>query len=84
MMEQGLVSDPVFSFWLNRHADDEEGGEIIFGGMDPKHYVGEHTYVPVTQKGYWQFDMGDVLVGGQSTGTGMFVFMFNLFSSRSG
>ncbi|XP_051210385.1 phytepsin [Lolium perenne] len=68
MMEQGLVSDPVFSFWLNRHADDEEGGEIIFGGMDPKHYVGEHTYVPVTQKGYWQFDMGDVLVGGQSTG----------------
>jgi phytepsin len=68
MMEQGLVSDPVFSFWLNRHTDEEEGGEIIFGGMDPKHYVGEHTYVPVTQKGYWQFDMGDVLVGGQSTG----------------
>ncbi|VAH10264.1 unnamed protein product [Triticum turgidum subsp. durum] len=69
MVEQGLISDPVFSFWLNRHADDEgEGGEIIFGGMDPKHYVGEHTYVPVTQKGYWQFDMGDVLVGGKSTG----------------
>jgi phytepsin len=79
MIEQGLISDPVFSFWLNRHADEEEGGEIIFGGMDPKHYVGEHTYVPVTQKGYWQFDMGDVLVGGQSTGTGMVVFMFKLF-----
>ena len=57
MIEQGLISDPVFSFWLNRHADEEEGGEIIFGGMDPKHYVGEHTYVPVTQKGYWQVSL---------------------------
>jgi hypothetical protein len=26
----------------------------VFGGMDPNHYKGNHTYVPVTQKGYWQ------------------------------
>ncbi|GJN15246.1 hypothetical protein PR202_gb02142 [Eleusine coracana subsp. coracana] len=67
MIEQGLIKDPVFSFWFNRHADEGEGGEIVFGGMDPSHYKGNHTYVPVTQKGYWQFDMGDVLVGGKST-----------------
>uniref|UniRef100_A0A0D9WJU8 Peptidase A1 domain-containing protein n=2 Tax=Leersia perrieri TaxID=77586 RepID=A0A0D9WJU8_9ORYZ len=68
MVEQGLVSDPVFSFWFNRHSDEGEGGEIVFGGMDPSHYKGNHTYVPVTRKGYWQFDMGDVLIGGKSTG----------------
>ncbi|XP_020268108.1 phytepsin-like isoform X2 [Asparagus officinalis] len=68
IVEQGLVKDPVFSFWLNRKAVDGEGGEIVFGGVDPAHHKGEHTYVPVTQKGYWQFDMGDVLVRGQSTG----------------
>ncbi|KAM6553808.1 hypothetical protein CsatB_014570 [Cannabis sativa] len=68
MVNQGLVREPVFSFWFNRNADEEEGGEIVFGGVDPNHYKGEHTYVPVTRKGYWQFDMGDVLVGGQSTG----------------
>ncbi|KAE8667040.1 hypothetical protein F3Y22_tig00112470pilonHSYRG00045 [Hibiscus syriacus] len=45
-----------------------DGGEVVFGGMDPKHYKGEHTYVPVTHKGYWQFDMGDVLIGDQTTG----------------
>ncbi|XP_071725712.1 phytepsin-like [Rutidosis leptorrhynchoides] len=68
MIEQGLVKEQVFSFWLNRNEKDNEGGELVFGGVDPKHFVGEHSYVPVTNKGYWQFDMGDFLVGGQSTG----------------
>lgn len=68
MVEQGLVSEPVFSFWFNRHSDEGEGGEIVFGGMDPSHYKGNHTYVPVSQKGYWQFEMGDVLIGGKTTG----------------
>ncbi|KAL2931336.1 Aspartic proteinase A2 [Bienertia sinuspersici] len=68
MVKQGLIKDPVFSFWLNRKTEDEEGGEIVFGGVDPKHYKGKHTYVPVTRKGYWQFDMGDVLIDGKTTG----------------
>lgn len=54
MVNQGLVKEPVFSFWFNRNADEEEGGEIVFGGVDPNHFNGGHTYVPVTQKGYWQ------------------------------
>ncbi|KZV16144.1 aspartic protein [Dorcoceras hygrometricum] len=64
MVKQGLVKEPVFSFWLNRN----NGGELIFGGVDPKHYKGKHSYVPVTQKGYWQFDMGDVLIDGKESG----------------
>ncbi|XP_057525227.1 aspartic proteinase A1-like isoform X2 [Amaranthus tricolor] len=68
MVNQGLVKEPVFSFWLNRNADEEEGGAIVFGGVDPDHYKGEHTWVPVSQKGYWQFDMDDVLVDGETTG----------------
>nr|P40782.2 RecName: Full=Cyprosin; Flags: Precursor [Cynara cardunculus]prf//2124255A cyprosin [Cynara cardunculus subsp. flavescens] len=68
MLNQGLVQEPVFSFWLNRNADEQEGGELVFGGVDPNHFKGEHTYVPVTQKGYWQFEMGDVLIGDKTTG----------------
>ncbi|KAL6845334.1 hypothetical protein ACP4OV_024829 [Aristida adscensionis] len=68
MVKQGLVGDPVFSFWFNRHAGEGQGGEIVFGGIDPRHHKRNHTYVPVTKKGYWQFDMGDVLIGGKSTG----------------
>ncbi|KAL0306881.1 UNVERIFIED_CONTAM: Aspartic proteinase A1 [Sesamum radiatum] len=54
MVNQGLVKDPVFSFWLNRKGNEEDGGALVFGGVDPNHFKGEHTYVPVTQKGYWQ------------------------------
>ncbi|XP_057962427.1 aspartic proteinase-like [Malania oleifera] len=68
MVKQGLIKDPVFSFWLNRNADEDEGGEIVFGGVDPNHFKGKHTYVPVTKKGYWQFQMGDVLIGDKETG----------------
>ncbi|THG15443.1 hypothetical protein TEA_028427 [Camellia sinensis var. sinensis] len=68
MVKQGLVREPVFSFWLNRNTKEEVGGELVFGGVDPNHYKGKHTYVPVTRKGYWQFDMGDILIGGKPTG----------------
>lgn len=68
MVEQGLIREPVFSFWLNRKTEEEAGGELVFGGVDPNHFKGTHTYVPVTRKGYWQFDMGDVLISGKTTG----------------
>ena len=62
MVKQGLVKEPVFSFWLNRNLKDEEGGELIFGGVDPNHYIGRHTYVPVSQKGYWQVGFRKFLI----------------------
>ena len=54
MVEQALVRDSVFSFWLNRDPQAKQGGEIVFGGVDQKHFRGQHTFVPVTQKGYWE------------------------------
>ncbi|XP_076917789.1 cardosin-F-like [Bidens hawaiensis] len=68
MIDQGLVENQVFSFWLNRNFNEEKGGEIVFGGVDPDHFTGNHTYAPVTQKGYWQFDLGDVLIDSKSKG----------------
>lgn len=61
MVQQGLVKEEVFSFWLNRDPDAKEGGEIVFGGVDHKHFKGNHTYIPVTKKGYWQVILGKVV-----------------------
>ena len=44
MVEQGLIKEPVFSFWLNRDLTSEIGGEIVFGGSNPDHYVGKHNW----------------------------------------
>lgn len=62
MVEQELVAKPVFSFWLNRKQGGEEGGELVLGGVDKKHYVGKHVWVPVTKRGYWQFKMDSLTV----------------------
>ncbi|XP_047330251.1 aspartic proteinase-like [Impatiens glandulifera] len=76
MMYQGLIQNRVFSFWLNRNTEEEEGGEVVFGWRpDSRHYMGDHTYVPVNRKGYWQFDMGDVTINGKHLGvTGLSAF----------
>lgn len=69
-VDQGLIAENVFSFWLNRDAaaGDGEGGEIVLGGVDPDHFVGEHTWLNVTREGYWQIAMDDVKLGGVSVG----------------
>ncbi|KAI9113693.1 hypothetical protein K1719_014944 [Acacia pycnantha] len=68
MIKQGRLSQPLFSLWLNKESTSKVGGEIVFGGVDWRHYRGDHTYVPITKKGYWQIDVGDILVGKSSTG----------------
>lgn len=59
MVGQDLVKEPVFSFWLNRNLNEQVGGELVFGGVDSNHFKGQHIYVPVTQKGYWQVGYQD-------------------------
>ena len=52
----------MFQFDLRRHAAG--GGELLLGGVDPTKFQGPLTYVPLTHKSYWAFDMGGVSLDG--------------------
>lgn len=64
MYAQGLIDKPIVSFYLNRFfGEDLNGGQVTFGGSDPRFYVPPFVYAPVTKRGYWQFRMDGIYVG---------------------
>ncbi|XP_037818031.1 lysosomal aspartic protease-like [Lucilia sericata] len=66
MFAQGLVESDVFSFYLKREGSAIAGGELILGGVDSSLFKGDITYVPVSQQGYWQFEVSSGSINGQS------------------
>ncbi|MCE2196775.1 hypothetical protein GQ599_09535, partial [Streptococcus thermophilus] len=67
MVAQGVVDEPIFSFFLNHDMTETLGGELVLGGSDPNHYEGEFHYVPVSRVGYWQITAEAIKVGGVDT-----------------
>merc|ERR1711966_68123 len=57
-----------FAFYLGSGGAD---GELVLGGVDPAHYTGEFSTVPVIETvpgktGYWALAMDDAKIGGSS------------------
>lgn len=65
MVNQGLLDEPVFAFYLGDTADGDNS-EVIFGGIDDSHYTGKITTIPLRRKAYWEVDL-DAITFGDST-----------------
>ncbi|NXS52840.1 CATEA protein, partial [Brachypteracias leptosomus] len=65
IMNQQLVEEPVFSFYLKRGDDTENGGVLILGGIDHSLYKGSIHWVPVTEKSYWQIHLNNIKIQGR-------------------
>ncbi|KAI8071084.1 endopeptidase, partial [Gongronella butleri] len=67
MVNKGLVDEPMFAFWLNDapEGDEENGGQMVLGGVDKSHYKGDIDWYPVRRKGYWEIEMQDIKFGGE-------------------
>ncbi|XP_075766108.1 gastricsin-like isoform X2 [Pelodiscus sinensis] len=68
LMQENLISAPLFSFYLSGQEGTQDGGELVFGGTDSNLYTGQIVWTPVTQDAYWQIGIQGFSVNGQSTG----------------
>ncbi|XP_069798243.1 gastricsin-like isoform X1 [Narcine bancroftii] len=66
MLKEHLVPEPLFSVYLGRNPNSNDGGEVIFGGVDSSYYTGQIYWAPVIQDLYWNIGIEGVLLNGQS------------------
>ncbi|KAL3477550.1 aspartic peptidase domain-containing protein [Aspergillus californicus] len=63
MIEQGLLDDPVFAFYLGDANKEGDSSEATFGGIDEDHYTGELIKIPLRRKAYWEVDLDAIALG---------------------
>merc|ERR1719163_851257 len=61
MIDQKLVEQPVFAFYLQSDASAQ--GELVFGGIDKSHYTGELVKVPLISETYWEVSLDKLSFG---------------------
>ncbi|KAL1957940.1 hypothetical protein VTO42DRAFT_5332 [Malbranchea cinnamomea] len=63
MLDQGLLDEPVFAFYLGDANEEGDDSEATFGGVDKSHYTGELTMIPLRRKAYWEVDFDAITFG---------------------
>lgn len=61
-IEQNLVKDPIFAFYLG----DEGDGELTLGGYDENKFTGSLNWVDLQKATYWQVSLDGVKMGDYS------------------
>lgn len=63
MINQGLLDEPVFAFYLGDANTEGDDSEVTFGGIDKSHYTGELTKIPLRRKAYWEVELNSIALG---------------------
>jgi saccharopepsin len=66
MLDQGLLDEPVFAFYLGDTANGDGESEATFGGVNEDHYTGKLTKLPLRRKAYWEVDLDAITFGKDS------------------
>uniref|UniRef100_A0A8D0Y732 Peptidase A1 domain-containing protein n=1 Tax=Sus scrofa TaxID=9823 RepID=A0A8D0Y732_PIG len=60
IMNQSLISEPVFAFYLS--TETEAGSVVMFGGVLDCYYKGDLKWVPLSQTQYWQIPLDRITI----------------------
>lgn len=63
MINQKLIDEPVFAFYLGDANKQGDQSEATFGGVDKDHYTGDLTTIPLRRKAYWEVDLNAIALG---------------------
>lgn len=63
MLNQNLLDEPVFAFYLGDTNKEGDNSEATFGGVDKSHYTGELTKIPLRRKAYWEVELDSITFG---------------------
>ncbi|KAG0338794.1 hypothetical protein BG004_007085, partial [Podila humilis] len=67
MVAQNQIDEAIVSVWLNKASEQDKdlsnGGQFIFGGVDPSLYERPITYLPVTSSKDWQITVDQIFIG---------------------
>lgn len=63
MLDQDLLDEPVFGFYLGDTNKDGDDSVATFGGIDKSHYTGEMTKIPLRRKAYWEVELNAITFG---------------------
>lgn len=61
LVTSGVLDENVFAFYLET---DGQAGELELGGLDPAHYSGSITKIPVTSETYWETALDSMTLNG--------------------
>jgi saccharopepsin len=63
MLNQKLLDEPLFAFYLGDTNKEGDNSEATFGGVDESHYTGEMIKIPLRRKAYWEVELNAIALG---------------------
>jgi len=63
MLDQKLLDEPVFAFYLGDASKEGDESECTFGGINEDHFTGKMTKIPLRRKAYWEVDLDAITFG---------------------
>lgn len=63
MIDQGLLSEPVFAFYFSNASHEGDEAEITFGGINHDHYSGDLVELPLRGDVTWEIDLDSITFG---------------------